>query len=72
MQIPFMSLGASNPNLKFVAEVVLNPETEPFDSRADIGGGLRPFEGLRVGVVGVDERADVCLQLSRRGVHAPA
>ena len=62
----------SIPNLKFVAEVVLHSETEPFDRREDIGGRLRPYEGLGVGVVGVDERTDVRLQLARRGMHAPA
>ena len=43
------SVNPSVPNLKFVAEVVLDPVTEPVDRRKNIGGGLRPCEGFRHG-----------------------
>ena len=56
---------SSPPPLKFMASVVLHPVTAPFAGREDIVGGLRPYAGFRVGVVGVDKSPDVRLQLTR-------
>ena len=52
--------------------MLLDPMTEAFDGREDSVSGFRPDEGLGGGVVGVDKRADVRLQLPRRGMYAPA
>ena len=46
--------------------------TEPLDGGEDIVGGLRPAEGFWVGVVRVDEGADVAFERLGRAVDAAA
>ena len=45
--------------------------TEAFDGGQNLVCGLRPFEGLRVSVVQVDEGTDVGLELPDGGVWTP-
>ena len=43
---------------------------ESLDGGEDLVGGFGPSVGLRVGIVGLDERTDVGFELANRGVDA--